>query len=94
MIKLCLKHLYGQAVGTNQSGFRAFIRELLKTFIEIKNNGMAFTAEILLKAIEEEKKTLEIRIASRSRMFGSFYVKFLRFLNHRIMRYIIRSKKV
>jgi len=53
MIKLCLKHLYGQEVGNNQSGFRAFKRELLNSFVEINNNGIAFTTELLLKAMEE-----------------------------------------
>ena len=75
MIKLCLKHLYGQEVGNNQSDFRAFKRELLKPFIEINNNRIAFSTELLLKAMEEEEKTLEVPIALRLRMFGSSYVK-------------------
>ena len=75
MIKLCLKYLYGQEVGNNQSGFRAFKSELLKSFIEINNNGMAFSTELLLKAMEEKKKILEIPIDLSSRKFGSYYVK-------------------
>ena len=80
VVKLCLKYLYGQNVGNNQSGFRAFKRELLKLFIEIDNNGMAFTTEFLFKAMEAEKKILEIPITLNSRSYGTSYVNLFKII--------------
>ena len=80
VVKLCLKYLYGQNVGNNQSGFRAFKRELLKLFIEIENNGMAFTTEFLFKAMEAEKKILEIPITLNSRSYGTSYVNLFKII--------------
>ena len=71
MIKLCLKHFYGQGVGNNQRDYRAFKRELLNSFVEINNHRIAFSIELLLQTIEEKKKILEIPISISSRMFGS-----------------------
>ena len=93
IIKLCLKLLYGQVVGNNQSGFRAFKRELLKPFIDINNNGMAFTTELLLKAMEEGKKILEVPIALSSRRFGSSYVRLFKVTTAIISLVIIYSIK-
>lgn len=88
MIKLCLKHIYSQEVGNIQSGFRAFKGELLNSFIKINNDGMAFSTELLLKAMEEKKKILEIPISINSRMFRSSYVKLFK-ISKSILSYII-----
>ena len=75
IVKACLKQLYGQVVGNNQSGFRAFKRELLTSLIEIDNNGMAFTTELLLKVMEKNRRVIERPIILDSRIYGSSYVK-------------------
>ena len=75
IVKICLKQLYGQVVGNNQSGFRAFKRDLLTSLIEIDNNGMAFTTELLLKVMEKKRRVIEIPIILDSRIYGSSDVK-------------------
>jgi len=66
-----LKYFYGQEIGNNQSGFRAFKRELFNPFV-------ASSTELLLKAMEEKRKIIDVPIVLKTRAYCSSYVKFFK----------------
>jgi len=79
-IYLCLWFLYHQKIRNNQGGFRAFRKETVKIFKNIKSNGMGFTTELLFKAAYQNLRIIEIPISLNSREVGTSYVNLIRIL--------------
>lgn len=79
-IYLCLRFLYHQKVRNNQGGFRAFRKETVKIFNNLKSNGMGFTTELLFKAAHKNLRITEIPIILNSREVGISYVSLIRVL--------------
>ncbi|MFX1274622.1 MAG: glycosyltransferase family 2 protein [Promethearchaeota archaeon] len=69
-IKVILWTLFNQKVGNNQNGFRAFKKELIDTFISIKNIGMGFTTELLFEFAFQGFRITEIPINLQKRAHG------------------------
>ena len=67
---LLLKIRYGIEILNTQSGFRAFKRELLKDITPLREEKMAFTIELLIKALRKEYRVLEIPKTERKRKHG------------------------
>ncbi len=80
MINLVLRVLFGLNIGNNQSGFRAFKRETLKFFSNMRNNGMGFTTELLFKSGFKNLRVIEVPIEMYPRTYGSSYVQLLRIM--------------
>ncbi len=75
IIKLFMKLLYGQVIHNNQNGFRAFKRNTIKIFEDLRYTGMGFTTEVLLYSAYKGYKIKEIPITANSREYGDSYVK-------------------
>jgi len=76
-IDFMLWMLFNQRVGNNQNGFRAFRRELSDLIINIKNEGMGFTTELLFEFAYRGLKIVEIPIKLNNRKFGKSNVKLI-----------------
>lgn len=76
-IKMSLWFLYNQKVYNNQNGFRAFKKESLDIFRNLKSNGMGITTELLFESAYNGLKIIEIPITLSSRAHGRSYIKLL-----------------
>ena len=74
-IKKCLWFLTRQKVNNNQSGFRAFKKNTLELFNEMRFKGMGFTTEILFKAALNNFRIAEVPISNHARKFGNTNVQ-------------------
>ena len=67
---LLVKTRYGIDIFNSQSGFRAFKRELLQVITPLREEKMAFTIEILLKALRNKYRVVEIPKTESKRKHG------------------------
>ena len=74
LLEVIIILLFGQKVKNNQGGFRAFHRNTVSIFENIKFNGYAFTTELILQAALSGYKIEEVPINLASREFGSSYI--------------------
>ncbi len=79
-INLCLWLLFRQKIRNNQAGFRAFRKETVNIFKNIKCTGMGFTTVLLFRAAYKNLRIKEIPISLNSREEGTSYVKLARIL--------------
>lgn len=96
-ISFILWLLFNQKVGNNQSGFRAFRKEAIPYFNNIKNDGMGFTTELLCEFAYQGKKIIEIPINLNKRKFGTSNVKLInvtRSIISCIMKYFLREMHI
>ena len=93
-IDFMLWMLFNQRVGNNQNGFRAFRREMMDLMLNIKNEGMGFTTEILFEFAYRGLKIVEIPINLNYRKFGESKVKLIavtRSIMSCIIKYMLRK---
>ena len=93
-IKTSLWFLYNQKVYNNQNGFRAFKKESLDIFRNLRSNGMGFTTELLFESAYSGLKIVEIPITVSSRRYGTSYIKLLsltRFICSCVIIYTLRK---
>ena len=80
LIKLVLWFLFGLSIGNNQSGFRAFKRETLKYFMDLRNRGMGLTTEILFQSGLKNMRVKEVPINVFPREYGFSYVNLFKII--------------
>ncbi|MBN1800206.1 MAG: glycosyltransferase family 2 protein [Candidatus Lokiarchaeota archaeon] len=73
-INTCLMVLYRQKIGNNQNGFRAFKREALTLFKEMRHTGMGFSTEMLFVCGHNGLRLREIPMTANPREYGTSYV--------------------
>jgi glycosyltransferase involved in cell wall biosynthesis len=61
---------FGVKILNSQSGFRAFKRKILKYFIPLREEKMAFTIELLTKALKKKYRVIEIPKTENERQYG------------------------
>lgn len=74
-IELMLNLIYGKSIRNNQSGMRVFNHGTHKIIENFKFFGMAFTTEILMKALNQNLTIIEGPIRLKNRYFGISKVK-------------------
>jgi hypothetical protein len=67
---LLLRIRYGIKISNSQSGFRAFKRDLLQDVVPLREEKMAFTIELLMKALKKNYRVLEIPKTESKRKHG------------------------
>lgn len=80
LIKLVLWFLFGINVGNNQSGFRAFRKEVLPYFHDLRNRGMGLTTEILFQSGLKNMRVKEVPIKVFPRIYGFSYVNLFKII--------------
>ncbi|MFX0035948.1 MAG: glycosyltransferase family 2 protein, partial [Candidatus Hermodarchaeota archaeon] len=96
-VNLFLWLLFLQKVYDNQCGFRAFKKDIVKIFKNMKQTGMGFSTELLFKAAYFKLKVTEIPVSINSRSFGTSYVNLIKItisISSCIMFYILKKLKV
>lgn len=78
MIKVILKILFGQPVGNNQSGFRAFRRKDITNFNNLIYTNFGLCTEILFKAALSGLRIKEVQVTIKKREHGTSRVKLYR----------------
>ncbi len=73
-INACLMILYRQKIGNNQNGFRAFKKEALTLFKEMRHTGMGFSTEMLFVCGHNGLRLREIPMTANPREYGTSYV--------------------
>ncbi len=61
---------FGVKILNSQSGFRAFKRTILDDFTPLREEKMAFTIELLTKALKKKYRIIEIPKTENERQFG------------------------
>ena len=94
---MSLWFLYNQKVYNNQNGFRAFKRDSLNIYTNLKSNGMGFTTELIFESAFNGLKIIEIPITVNYRKYGASYIKLLsltRFICSCIIIYGLRKLRL
>jgi glycosyltransferase involved in cell wall biosynthesis len=78
IITLALWLIYLRKVYDNQSGFRAYRKEIKKLLKDMKYTGMGFSTEILFKAAFNQLRIAEVPISVNPREFGVSYVNLIK----------------
>jgi len=73
-VEKLLQIFFGKRIMNNQNGFRAFNREILKIFNDVRYDGYAFCTEQILRASIEGYKIKECPIKLYDRKHGSSHV--------------------
>ena len=92
-INKCLWILFRQEVGNNQSGFRAFSRNSLEIFQDIKQTNFGLCTESLFKAAHSNLKITEIPINIHQRKYGNSKVQLLNLFKSILTSILIYSLK-
>ena len=95
-IKAFFRALFLQRVRDNQSGFRAFKKEIIKILENIRYTGMGFSTELLFEVAYNQLKIVEIPISSNPRRYGTsnvHLVRIIRSISSCILNYILRKMK-
>ena len=96
-INVFFRMLFLQRVHDNQSGFRAFKKESLIIFKNMRNLGMGFSTELLFKAAFNQLKIVVIPITANPRQNGPSRVnliKILRSVSSCILYYTLRKLEI
>ena len=73
-VEKLIQIFFGKKIMNNQNGFRAFNRQILKIFDNVKYNGYAFCTEQILRASIEGYKIKECPIKLYDRKYGSSHI--------------------
>jgi len=79
-IKIFFRMLFHQRVHDNQCGFRAFKKESIKIFKNMRYTGMGFSTELLFKAAFNQLKIVETPVTANPRQYGTSNVNLIRIL--------------
>jgi len=74
ILTLIFNLFYGQRLTDTQSGFRAFLRSAIEK-VELKENGMAFATEMLVKFVNKGFKIVEVPTIYKPRKYGKSKLK-------------------
>ncbi len=77
-IKVFFRMLFLQRVHDNQSGFRAFKKEIIKVLGNMRYTGMGFSTELLFKAAFNQLKIVETPVTANPRQYGTSNVNLIR----------------
>ncbi len=69
---------FNQRILNNQNGFRAFKKEHIKIFKDIKTRKMGFSTEFLFSACRHQLRVKEVPINLKNRNFGASKVNIIR----------------
>ena len=86
IIRVIIWIFYYQEIDNNQSGFRAFKKNIKHIFYGTKHKGMGFTTEFLFRAYSNNLKIKEVPISVKPRVHGSSKVK-----NNQVLRGVCGS---
>jgi len=96
-INVFFRMLFLQRIFDNQCGFRAFKKENIKIFQNMRNPGMGFSTELLFKAAFNQLKIVVIPVTANPRQHGPSRVnlpRILRSVSSCILYYIIRKLEI
>lgn len=96
-IKIFFRMLFHQRVHDNQSGFRAFKKDITKILGNIRYTGMGFSTELLFKAAFNQLRIVETPVTANPRQYGISnvnLVRILRSVSSCILFYILRKMEI
>ena len=80
IIRSFIWFFYNQKIYNNQSGFRAYNRRALKIISKTRDKGMGFSTEVLLRAVHNKLRIIEIPITAFPRKYGVSYVNLIKII--------------
>ena len=96
-IKVFFRMIFLQRVHDNQSGFRAFKKDITKILGNMRYTGMGFSTELLFKAAFNHLKIVETKVSANPRQYGISNVNLIRILKSAsfcILYYFIRKMEI
>ena len=97
LINIFFRMLFLLRVNDNQCGFRAFKKESLQIFKNMRYTGMGFSTELLFKAAFNQLKIVVAPVTANPRQYGTSgvnLVRILRSVSSCILFYIIRKMEI
>ena len=96
-IKVFFRMIFLQRIHDNQCGFRAFKKESIKIFKNMRYTRMGFSTELLFKAAFNQLKIVETPVSANPRQYGTSHVNLIRILrsvSSCILYYILRKLEI
>ena len=93
-INVFFRMLFLQRVHDNQSGFRAFKKEITKILGNMRYTGLGFSTELLFKAALNQLKIVETPITVNPRQYGTSNINLVRIfgsISSCILYYVLRK---
>ncbi len=96
-IKVFFRMIFLQRVHDNQSGFRAFKKDITKILGNMRYTGMGFSTELLFKAASNHLKIVETKVSANPRQYGISNVNLIKILKSAsfcILYYFLRKMEI